>query len=83
MSNSALRTVSTEPEPNTVLDTPRRAYLTEGEVERLIRATRTTRDAMMILMGYRHGLRVSELVGAEWRQLGRRKASESSDNPEP
>src|SRR6516165_5972460 len=69
MSNSVLRSVSTEPEPNTVLDTPRRAYLTEGEVERLIRATKTTRDAMMILMGYRHGLRVSELVGLQWRQL--------------
>jgi len=69
MSNPALRTVSTEPQPNTVLDTQRRAYLTESEVERLIRATRTTRDAMMILMGYRHGLRVSELVGLQWRQL--------------
>ena len=69
MSNSALHVAGTQPEPTTVLDTGRRAYLTEGEVERLIRATRTTRDALMILMGYRHGLRVSELVGLQWRQL--------------
>ena len=69
MSNLALHTISTEHEPSTVLDTGRRAYLTEGEVEQIIRATRNRRDALMVLMGYRHGLRVSELVRLQWRQL--------------
>ena len=69
MSNLALHTVSTEREPTTVLDTGRRTYLTEGEVERIIRAVRSHRDALMVLMGYRHGLRVSELIGMQWRQL--------------
>ena len=69
MSNSALHVAGTQPEPTTVLDTGRRAYLTEGEVEQIIRATRNRRDALMVLMGYRHGLRVSELVRLQWRQL--------------
>jgi len=69
VSNPALHTVSTEREPVTVLDTGRRAYLTEGEIEQIIRATRSHRDALMVLIGYRHGLRVSELVGIQWRQL--------------
>ena len=38
----------------------KRAYLTEAEVERLIKAAETPRDKAMILIGYRHGLRVSE-----------------------
>ena len=37
MSNPALHTVSTEREPVTVLDTGRRAYLTEGEIIRPVR----------------------------------------------
>ncbi len=52
-----------------------REYLTEAEVERLIKAASGNRhghrDATMILLAYRHGLRVSELVelrcGTRWR----------------
>jgi integrase len=46
-----------------------REYLTADEVERLIAAARARpgrhghRDATMILLAYRHGLRASELVG--------------------
>jgi len=45
------------------------AYLTEAEVERLIKAAEAPRDKAMILIGYRHGLRVSELVNLRWRQI--------------
>ncbi len=46
-------------------------YLTPGEVERLMGAARKLgrhghRDATMILVAYRHGLRVSELVSLRW-----------------
>ena len=44
-----------------------REYLTNAEVEQLIKAAGDNRhghrDATMILLAYRHGLRVSELVG--------------------
>jgi site-specific recombinase XerD len=50
-----------------------REYLTPSEVERLIKAAsrnrRGHRDATMILVCYRHGLRVSELVGLQWPQV--------------
>ena len=44
-----------------------REYLTDKEVEALMKAARNTgrhghRDATLILMAYRHGLRISELV---------------------
>jgi type 1 fimbriae regulatory protein FimB/type 1 fimbriae regulatory protein FimE len=46
---------------------PKREYLTEAQVDALMAAARKRgryghRDATMILMAYRHGLRVSELV---------------------
>jgi type 1 fimbriae regulatory protein FimE len=71
MSKTALHVVRTEPAPNAELDTRdlKRAYLTEDEVERIIKATSNERDRCMILMGYRHGLRVSELIGLQWRQI--------------
>ena len=47
-----------------------REYLTADEVERLMAAVRSGRhghrDATLILIAYRHGLRVSELVGLRW-----------------
>jgi type 1 fimbriae regulatory protein FimB/type 1 fimbriae regulatory protein FimE len=48
-----------------------REYLTSEEVERLMVSARSLgrhghRDATMILMAFRHGLRVSELVGLRW-----------------
>jgi type 1 fimbriae regulatory protein FimB/type 1 fimbriae regulatory protein FimE len=51
-----------------------REHLTEAEVERLIAAARRLgrhgqRDAAMILVAYRHGLRVSELVGLRREQV--------------
>src|SRR5712692_10014931 len=39
-----------------------REHLTEAEVERLIDATSSHRDATMILLASRHGLRAAELV---------------------
>lgn len=58
-------------------DTRSREYLTEPEVERLIQAARTgrhgQRDATLIMLMYRHGLRVSEAVTLRWDavELGR------------
>jgi type 1 fimbriae regulatory protein FimB/type 1 fimbriae regulatory protein FimE len=46
-----------------------REYLTEDEVERIIRSAVNDRDRTMILVAYRHGLRVSELVHLQWGQL--------------
>ena len=68
MSEAALCVVGPQPEPPTELDT-RRDWLTEHEVEQLIKAARTERDRLMILMAYRHGLRVSELISLTWRQV--------------
>jgi integrase len=38
-------------------------------VEALMTAARGTRDATMILLAYRHGLRACELVDLEWSQI--------------
>jgi type 1 fimbriae regulatory protein FimB/type 1 fimbriae regulatory protein FimE len=50
-----------------------REYLTNAEVEQLIKAAGDNRhghrDATMILLAYRHGLRVSELVALRWDQI--------------
>ena len=51
-----------------------REYLTPDEVEKLIAAARRTgrhghRDATIILLAYRHGLRVSKLVSLRWDQI--------------
>jgi site-specific recombinase XerD len=80
MANSQLKLVA----PTTVLRTvtPRRApnrelrareYLTEKEVERLIDSAKGNRhghrDATMILIAFRHGLRAAELVDLRWDQV--------------
>jgi type 1 fimbriae regulatory protein FimB/type 1 fimbriae regulatory protein FimE len=43
-----------------------REYLTESEIEKLLTTARQsrnpTRDALLVLLAYRHALRVSELV---------------------
>jgi type 1 fimbriae regulatory protein FimB/type 1 fimbriae regulatory protein FimE len=71
------RTVTPTRLPNGHLRT--REYLTEAEVERLMAAARKNRwghrDATMILMAYRHGLRVSELVDLRWDQVEFRTGS--------
>ena len=50
-----------------------REYLTETEVERLMKAAKANRyglrDATMILMAFRHGLRAAELVDLRWEQV--------------
>ncbi len=55
-------------------DVRTREYLTGQEVEVLIDAAKKTgrhghRDATLILLTYRHGLRVSELVSLRWEQI--------------
>jgi len=64
------RTVPTRP-ANAELRT--REYLTPKEVERLIMAARDSRyghrDATLILVAFRHGLRASELCDLEWSQV--------------
>jgi integrase len=65
------RTVRPTRRPNADLRT--REYLTEAEVERLLKATQGNRwplrDATMILVAYRHGLRASELTDLRWDQV--------------
>ena len=50
-----------------------REHLTEREVERLIEAVKGNRwghrDATMVLVAFRHGLRASELVDLRWEQV--------------
>ncbi len=52
---------------------PPRDYLTAEEVERLVKAARQgrhgARDAAIVWIIFRHGLRASELVELEWGQL--------------
>ena len=50
-----------------------REYLTEREIEKLIKAAGENRwghrDATAILIAYRHGLRASELVALRWDDI--------------
>ena len=65
------RTVTPKRVPNAELRT--REFLTEAEVERLVAAAKGNRwghrDAAMVLVAFRHGLRVSELVDLRWDQV--------------
>jgi integrase len=65
------RTVAPTRRPNSELRT--REYLTEAEVGRLMKATQHNRwahrDSTMILVAFRHGLRVSELADLRWDQV--------------
>lgn len=65
------RTVVPKRAPNSELRT--REYLTEAEVEKLMTATKSNRhghrDATMILVAFRHGLRAAELVDLRWDQV--------------
>jgi type 1 fimbriae regulatory protein FimB/type 1 fimbriae regulatory protein FimE len=64
-------TVPPRRRPNADLRT--REYLTEAEVDRLIKAAKANRhgqrDATMILLAYRHGLRAAEIVDLRWDQV--------------
>jgi site-specific recombinase XerD len=60
--------------PTTANATVARQWLTEAEVEQLMGSARKRgryghRDSAMILMAYRHGLRVSQLVSLKWEQV--------------
>ena len=63
--------------PNAELRT--REYLTEAEVESLIEAAKANRygqrDATMILLAFRHGLRAIELVDLRWDQIDFNRAT--------
>jgi type 1 fimbriae regulatory protein FimB/type 1 fimbriae regulatory protein FimE len=71
------RTVTPNRRSNRDLRT--REYLTEAEVQRLMNAAKRNRwghrDATMILVAYRHGLRASEVVDLRWEQVEFRTAT--------
>ena len=99
--NSHLRIVSPATEIRTVQlrrppnkDIRPREHLTENEIDRLIKAAKNNRngqrDATMILIAYRHGLRVSELCGLQWSSVefesatihvGRAKGGQEATHP--
>src|SRR5712691_12189351 len=65
------RTVTPTRRPNAELRT--REHLTSGEVEALIEAGKANRhghrDATMILIAFRHGLRAAEACDLRWDQV--------------
>jgi integrase len=65
------RTVAPQRPPNADLRT--REHLTADEVEKLIEAAKANRhgyrDALMVLLAYRHGLRAAEVVDLRWEQV--------------
>ena len=69
--DTILRTVTPRRRPNSELRT--REHLTEAEVNKLIAAAKGNRhghrDATMILVAFRHGLRAAELVDLRWNQV--------------
>ena len=71
------RTVTPRRLPNADLRT--REHLIEAEVERLMAVAKNNRhghrDATMVLLAYRHGLRASELVDLRWDQVDLRTAT--------
>lgn len=83
-SNNAVLQFPTRNAPNTLnrkvplrrknADYRSREYLTEQEVEQLMDAAAKVgrhghRDSSIILLSYRHGLRVTELVSLRWEQV--------------
>jgi hypothetical protein len=63
--------------PNALLRS--REHLLESEIEKLLAAARRHRhghrDATMLLVAFRHGLRAAELVSLEWSQVDFRSAT--------
>jgi integrase len=47
----------------------KRKHLTPSEIEVLLKTCKVPRNSTMILLAYRHGMRVSELTGLEWNQI--------------
>jgi integrase len=86
MAKPRLRLVAPTTENRTV--TPRRPkngalrtreHLTTDEVERLIEAAKTNRygqrDALIVLLAFRHGLRAAEVCDLRWEQVDFKTAS--------
>jgi integrase len=72
MAKTHSKTVSPATRPKNA-DLRTREYLTDDEVQRLAEAAKANRhghrDATMILVAYRHGLRASELTDLRWDQI--------------
>jgi integrase len=72
-----MRAVAPGRRPNA--DYRKREHLTETEIEKLIEAAKSNRygqrDATMILVAYRHGLRASELCELTWDSIDFRAAT--------
>ena len=69
-----MKSTSKKRTPSIVNLTVKRRYLTEREVDRLMDCARKHgryghRDATMILVAYRHGLRASEVCDLQWQQI--------------
>src|SRR5215471_17862761 len=69
-----MKSTSKKRTPNIVNLTVKRRYLTQREIERLMDCARKHgryghRDATMILVAYRHGLRASEVCDLQWQQI--------------
>src|SRR5215472_894053 len=69
-----MKSTSKKRTPSIVNLTVKRRYLTQREVERLMDCARKYgryghRDATMILVAYRHGLRASEVCDLQWQQI--------------
>jgi integrase len=86
MAKARLKVISPATEKRTVMPIRRanseirpREHLTEREVERLIAAAKSNRhgqrDASMILICFRHGLRASELCELQWSDVEFESAS--------
>ena len=80
MANAVLKLVSPATENRTVTPLRRpngelrpREHLTEREIDKLVEAAKANRwrqrDATMILIAFRHGLRASELCGLQWSDV--------------
>ena len=69
-----MKSTSKKRTPNIVNLTVKRRYLTQREIDRLMDCARKHgryghRDATMILVAYRHGLRASEVCDLQWQQI--------------
>jgi integrase len=50
-------------------NSPKRKHLSPHEIELLLKACKDPRNRTMILLAYRHGMRVSELINLEWNSI--------------
>src|SRR5262249_55383307 len=81
-----MKSASKKRPPTIVNLTVKRRYLTEREVDRLVNCARKHgryghRDATMILVAYRHGLRASEVCDLQWQQIELPDASAAQATP--